>query len=280
MFRRRRPSLMLDRETEARAVTIHYSDCLSSMTIRHVLSAVGALVAALAAPAAAHASCASGTLAEQAARASVIVTATALPGVTGRGGVGLLSPATFKVTRYEKGSGPGTIKVTTALSTLANGALGGEDLINPLPGQRWLLSGSFDSSGLFTTSVCAGSHRAVAPFSSPQLRTSSGRVVAQLRRSAYDPAAISGAAVALRPGRPLTLLTGVGAPVDHGQATLRQTVGLRAKVAGRWQPLDVRWSAGPEGQISAVRIKTVPARTTALQVLTPGGFFAVKLGTR
>jgi hypothetical protein len=245
--------------------------------VRHGPVTLLALAAALCSPAAAHAACAATPLAAQAASTPVIVMATALPGATGRGGVGLLSPATFRVTRYEKGSGPGTIRVGTALSKLADGTVGiGSEGINPLPGQRWLLWGSFDANGIFATSVCAGSHRAFTSILTPQLRSSSGRVLGTLRRSAYDPAAIPGKAVTVRRGRPLTLTTGVAAPVDRGQDALRLSAGLRAKVNGRWQALDVSWQAGPEGQI-AVRLKTVPAHTTALLLLTPSGFFAASL---
>lgn len=245
--------------------------------VRHGTTTFLAIVAALAAPAAAHASCAATPLADQVASAPVVVTATALPGAMARGGVGLLSPATFRVTRYDKGSGPGTITVATALSKLADGTLAiGSEGINPLPGQRWLLSGAFDGSGALVTSVCLGSHRAFTSVVAPELRSDSGRSLTSLRRSAYDPAAIPGATVAVRPGRPLTLLTGVSAPVDHRQATLRLSAGLRVKVAGRWQAVDVPWQAGPDGQIAA-RLRRLPARTTALLLLTPNGFFAVGL---
>lgn len=233
-----------------------------------------ALVAALVAPAAAQAACAATPLAEQAAKAPVIVTATALPGATARGGVGLLSPARFRVVRYDKGSGPGTIDVATALSKNADGTLAiGSEAINPLAGQRWMLWGSFAPSGVFTTSTCLGSQRTVTGAALPQLRTSADRVVASLRRATYDPATTPGKAIAIGKSRPLTLLTGVGSPVDYRQQNLLLSVGLRAKVAGVWQALDVAWHAGPAGQIAA-QIKRLPARTTALLLLTANGFFA------
>ena len=250
------------------------------MTHRHGFSALFALVALCAAPGVAQAACARIPLTDRAASAPVVVTAIALPGATARGGVGLISPAKFQVTRYEKGSGPGTIAVATALSKLADGTVGlGAEGINPLPGQRWLLWGSFDQSGVLTTSTCLGSHRAFASVVAPQLRDNSDQALAPLRRSAYDPTAISGAPVTVRPGRPLTLMTGIATPVDHRQATLRLSAGLRAKVAGTWRALDVQWQSGPAGQIAA-RLKSIPARTTALQLLTPSGFFAVKIRIR
>lgn len=236
-----------------------------------------ALAAALIAPAGAQASCAATSLAAQVAAAPVVVTATAQPGPTARGGVGLVSPATFRVTRYDKGSGPGTITVATALSKAPDGTIAiGSEGINPLPGQRWQLTGSFDGGGLFTTSVCQGSHRTLTSIVTPQLRNEAGRSLASLRRSAYDPKAIGGAAVTVRAGRPLTLMTGLGAPVDHAQATLRLSAALRAKVGGRWQALDVPLQAGPDAQIS-LRLKRLPPRTSALLLLTPDGFFALKL---
>jgi len=261
-------------------VTVYESECLSSMTFRSGLLMFSALVVLLAAPGVAHAACAPVALTDQIASAPVVVTAMALPGATARGGVGLVSPAEFRVVRYEKGSGPGTIEVATALSTLPDGTVSlGAERINPLPGQRWLLWGSFDRSGQFATTTCLGSRRASASVVAPQLRDNSDEMLAPLRRSAYDPAAISGASVTVRPGRPLTLITGVAAPVDHRQDTLRLSAGLRAKVAGTWRALDVQWQSGPAGQIAA-RLKSVPAHTTALQLLTPSGFFAVKLRLR
>lgn len=247
--------------------------------LRHTPLAALAFFAALTAPAAAQSTCTPTSLADQVANAPVIVSATAEPGTTARGGIGLVSPATFRVTRYEKGSGPGTIQVTTALSNVAGTFEGPNQRINPLPGQRWLLLGSFEPGGVFSTTSCLGSHRAFTSILKPQLRSASGRVLGPLRNTVYDPATIPGATVTVRRGGPLVVMTGVGAPVDHRQATLRALAGLRAKVAGIWQPLDVRWQAGPDAQVAA-RVTKLPARTTALQMLNERGFFAANVRLR
>lgn len=79
----------------------------------------------LGAPAAANAACAATGILERERSAQVILVGEALPGDTDPGGY-LLSPATFRVLRYEKGSGPAEVRVTTATrrTTLTDGRPG------------------------------------------------------------------------------------------------------------------------------------------------------------
>jgi hypothetical protein len=71
----------------------------------------------------------------------------------------LVSPATFRVLEYQKGSGPPTVQVETGTS------VGGDRMvsitsvgISPSAGERWQIFGSFDG-GFVRTSTCAGSTR-------------------------------------------------------------------------------------------------------------------------
>ena len=82
---------------------------------RSFAAAVPVVIAVLS-PAAAGAACAQRPLDQVAREVPVVVTATAQPGPAARNGVGLLSPATFKVTAYDQGAGPEEIKVETALT--------------------------------------------------------------------------------------------------------------------------------------------------------------------
>ena len=112
---------------------------------------------ALIAPAAAGAACAQRSIEDLARTAPVVVTAKAQPGPVARNGLGLLSPATFKVVAYEQGTGPQEIKVRTALTEDPGGLAAMSDGVNPMAGQTWRLWGTLGADGVLQTSVCLGS---------------------------------------------------------------------------------------------------------------------------
>jgi len=70
----------------------------------------------------------------------------------------LASPATVRVARYLKGSGPSTVKVRTAVTITNRGVTVAEDGIEPQVGELWkIYAGSRGQP--FDTSICAGSMR-------------------------------------------------------------------------------------------------------------------------
>lgn len=83
-----------------------------------------------------------------------------LPGpstsLDGRGVLG--SPATVRVLRYLKGSGPRTVKVTTAVTITTNGDTVAEDGIEPRVGEVWRIYTTSHHQP-FDTSICGGSTR-------------------------------------------------------------------------------------------------------------------------
>ena len=112
---------------------------------------------ALLAPAAAGAACAQRSVDQIAREAPIVVTAKAQPGPVARNGVGLLSPATFKVVAYDQGTGPQEIKVETALTDGPGGLTAVSEGVNPMAGQTWRLWGTLGDDGVLQTNVCLGS---------------------------------------------------------------------------------------------------------------------------
>lgn len=141
-----------------------------------------AIAGLLALPAGASAACALTTVEKLVRQSQVVVTAKAQPGPLAQNGVGLLSPATFRVVAYDQGSGPREIKVQTALTTGPSGLLAMSEGVNPLAGQTWRLWGSIAPDGSLQTSVCAGSSLAGAQ-QAPTL--SAGRKSATMRVASF-----------------------------------------------------------------------------------------------
>ncbi|HEY1508758.1 MAG TPA: hypothetical protein VGF93_07160 [Solirubrobacteraceae bacterium] len=106
------------------------------------------------------ASCAAVSPAQQFAIARLVFVGRMLPGATtsfGRRQV-LGSPATVRVLRYLKGSGPRTVKVITAVTITHNGVSAGEDGIEPQVGEIWKIYADSRRQP-FDTSICSGSTR-------------------------------------------------------------------------------------------------------------------------
>lgn len=68
---------------------------------------------------------------------------------------GPLTPATFEVVTYLKGSGLSIVKVATGMGS---GWVMSEGIV-PLPGEHWRIYGRWGSEGTIGTSVCENSHR-------------------------------------------------------------------------------------------------------------------------
>ena len=66
------------------------------------------------------------------------------------------SPATVRVMRYLKGSGPRTVKVTTAVTITNTGVTVAEDGIEPQVGEIWRIY-TDSRHQPFDTSICGGS---------------------------------------------------------------------------------------------------------------------------
>ena len=126
---------------------------------------------ALAAPATAGAACAQSPLDQLVRTTPIVVTAQAQPGPLAPNGIGLLSPATFRVVAYDQGTGPGELKVQTALTNGSGGLAAVSEGVNPMAGQTWRLWGTIGADGVLQTSVCAGSTLMVAQ-QAPTLTTS------------------------------------------------------------------------------------------------------------
>lgn len=109
-------------------------------------------------------SCAALTPSQQFASAPIVLRGTMLPGptVSTNGQLVLLSPARMRVSRYLKGHGPSIVKVQTAIARTATGYSTGEDGIQPIAGQHWLIF-STGSRQPLDTSICDGSRRQGTP---------------------------------------------------------------------------------------------------------------------
>jgi hypothetical protein len=107
----------------------------------------------------------------------VIVDAVALPGPAGLDGA-LLSPARFRVERYDKGAGPRTIEAVTGDLPAALVPEG----LHVRVGERWRLIGSRDGAGRFV-SDCGASARVPDDVLAPMIHRGSRWIT--LVRSRY-----------------------------------------------------------------------------------------------
>jgi hypothetical protein len=233
-----------------------------------------AVAGLLALPGSASAVCALTSLEKLARQSPVVVTAKAQPGPLAQSGVGLLSPATFRVVAYDQGSGPQEIKVQTALTTGANGLVAMSEGVNPLAGQTWRLWGSIAPDGSLQTSVCAGSVLAGAqgaPTLSAGRRSTTMRVASFAgvpRRGALPTLAIRrGTKALLRlPSREATgPMTVAQAGTIVALRTIRGTI--TTSVLGSW--------SGRDGVMST----KLPAGsgTATVVVITRSATYAAKL---
>ena len=123
--------------------------------MRHILLAAAALtVLALGVAQYASASCLQMTAAEQRARARVVFDGVALEGATATG------IQHFRVTRYLKGAGPTTLRVSTGNVRRSDGSRSITSIsIVPKRGERWRILARGKPAGLLYTNLCDGSHR-------------------------------------------------------------------------------------------------------------------------
>ena len=138
-------------------------------------TALLALTAILAFPGAAHAVCPQSSLLEEEQEAGVILVGVAQPGATDPSG-NLVSPARFRVLRYEKGSGRSTVRVTTGTrrTTTPSGEPGYVRVSNgffPRAGRTYRILGRA-RKGRIQTDACDGT-RAV-PRRAPRFTVRAG----------------------------------------------------------------------------------------------------------
>jgi hypothetical protein len=230
---------------------------------------------ALAVPAAAGAACAQSSLEELARTVPVVVTAKAQPGPVASNGLGLLSPAPFRVVAYDQGTGPGDLKVQTALTSGSGGLSALSDGVNPMVGQTWRLWGTIGADGVLQTSVCLGSTLMVSQ-QAPAL--TSGRRSASLRAASFTGVPRSGSLSTMTLARGTKALLQVPAreanlPVSAALAKTLVTVRLtRGTTTTTLAP---RWSA-KDGLLGA-RLSPPASGTTTVVVITRGASYALRL---
>jgi hypothetical protein len=118
--------------------------------------------------------------------AEIITDAVALPGPAGPGGH-LLSPARFRVERYDKGAGPRVIEALTGGRFAGDGVYAWlSDSLHVRAGERWRLIGARDERGCFV-SDCAASQRLPDAVLAPMARRR-GRWVEVVRSHFSGPA--------------------------------------------------------------------------------------------
>jgi hypothetical protein len=118
---------------------------------------VGAVAAALAAPASASARCVASSEGQQFDRAQVVFVGIGMRGPNANGR--LLSPARFWVVRYLKGTGPKVVRVQTGLSRKGSVLTSISVGIDPRAGEPWKIFGARSRSGVVRNSRCTGSRR-------------------------------------------------------------------------------------------------------------------------
>lgn len=196
-------------------------------------------------------------------RAGAVVTAVALPGPSLPDGT-LLSPASWRVERYEKGSGPDVIQTPTSITLLPGGTLQivGPDLM-PAAGQRWWLAGDLDGAYL-RASICLGA-QPVTGERPPVLAAGAGAVKAV--PAAYDGTAHAGSLPVLRVRRGVRprISVGRGGDVSARAVTPAKAVGVRRRAIG-----DGRFELG-------VGPRTVAADGAVLVLATRRAQYAVRL---
>lgn len=242
---------------------------------RALTAAIPAAIALLA-PAAAGAACAQRPLEQVAREVPVVVTATAQAGPLARNGLGLLSPAIFKVAAYDQGSGPQEIKVRTALTEDPGGLAAQPDGVNPIPGQTWRLWGTLGPDNVLKTSVCLGSTLAGASVS-PAI--TSGRRTTTLRAATFAGVAHTGQAPTLTAPRGGKVVLRVPATdannLTVSQGLARSIVAVRITRGATTTSPPTRWSAS-DGALTT-RIAVPASGTATVIVITRGASYAARL---
>lgn len=236
--------------------------------MRSLVAVLSSALLIAAVPAAAHASCAATPLADVLQQTPVVVTAQAQPGATSLGvGGPLISPATFKVRSWDKGSGAGSLKVTT-------GSLGGgqnnSEGIFPLPGQVWRLYGSLDASGTLATSICSGS---LAIVSHPAPAIIGGGATTTLKASTVAGAPHAGKLPSAKITRPATLRVPVTRDVP-----VAQDVAVLLVKGGTSKVLKLTFVPVPGEKVLTARLAPAAVKRGAtLVVVTRSASFAATL---
>ena len=230
---------------------------------------------ALIAPAAAGAACAQRPIEDLARAAPVVVTAKAQPGPVARNGLGLLSPATFKVVAYEQGTGPQEIKVRTALTEDPGGLAAMSDGVNPMAGQTWRLWGTLGADGVLQTSVCMGSTLAGVQQSPSLAAGRRGTTLRAANLAGVPRAGQPPTLIAQRGGKVVLRVPANEANFAVSQPVARSIVAVRIKRGATTTSLAARWSAA-EGVLSA-NLPVPASGAVTVIVITRGASYAARL---
>ena len=239
------------------------------------LAAVVPVALALVAPAAAAAACAPRPIDQLVREAPIVLTAKAQPGTLARNGIGLLSPATFKVVAYDQGSGPQELKVQTALTEGPGGLVAGTDGVNPMAGQTWHLWGSLGADGVFQTTVCLGSTLAGAQ-QAPTL--SAGRRRTPLRAANFAGVPRGGALQTVtvpRGGKTVLQVPAREANFPVSPTAAKAIVAVRLIRGATTTTVPARWSA-KEGVLST-KLSAPASGTATVVVITRAAAYAARL---
>lgn len=231
---------------------------------------------ALTVPATASAACAvSQSLADSARTTPIVVTATAQPGPAARNGIGLLSPASFRVVAYDQGQGPGEIKVQTALTERSGSLVGLEDGINPRAGQTWRLWGTFGPDGVLQTSICSPSTLVVAG-SAPAVAVGARKTA--LRKASFAGVARGGAlpTVTVKRGAKAVLqVPGREMNAQQLSSQAKALVTVRVTRGATTTTLSPRWSTDDE--LLTTKLHAPASGTATVVVITPAASYALRL---
>lgn len=231
---------------------------------------------ALAAPATAGAACLAQTpLADVAKTTPIVVTATAEAGPTAQNGIGLLSPAAFRVVAYDQGQGPAEIKVQTALTENAGTLTALEDGINPRAGQSWRLWGTLGADGVLQTSTCLPS-TLMLHAQTPTVALGARHTT--LRKASFAGVARGGALPTVTVGRGAKAVLQVPATEANlpvSPALARSLVTVRVIRGATTTTLNTRWSAS--AGLLGTKLSAPASGTSTVVVITRTGSYALRL---
>jgi len=245
------------------------------LKLRRSLALAAPAAIALTVPATAGAVCAQRPLADLVRGAPVVVIATAQPGPLAQNGVGLLSPATFRVVAYDQGTGPQEIKVQTALTNGSGGLVVAEDGVNPMVAQTWHLWGTLGADGVLQTSTCLGSTLMVTQ-EAPTL--TAGTRSASLRRASFAGVPRSGTlqTVTIARGAKASLqVPAREANFPVSAALAKRLVTVRVTHGATTTTVNAHWSA--RDGLLGTKLAAPASGTSTVVVITRAASYALRL---
>ena len=233
-----------------------------------LITALAACCAAASLPASASAACANVPLKDMVSGSKVIATVQFIDGASTYGE--LRTPAAANVVRYDQGSGPQQLKVSTALGALAFGSEG----IRPKAGERWRVYGSISPNGSLGTSICSGS--VLMPAQSAGASLTVGGKSRALTPSSVSGKPHSGALSAVKlPAKGTVKLRAVSPALDAAAA---QVVTARLLEPGRAaRTLKVTWSGRSSALTGKLPKLKLGKKGATLVIVTREAAFAIGL---